>query len=117
MTEFIGWLVAFYFLILVVRMVIARAETSEAVEKFRAEADRRIRIVDLETVPEHNSILAFDKENNQFLGQGQTIEDVKACIMSRFPDKMFILGDKLFSAIPQINQANVEIKLENSTTR
>ncbi len=117
MTEFIGWIVAFYFLILAVRMVIARAEASEAMDRFRAEADRRIRIVDLETVPEHNSILAFDKENNQFLGQGQTIDDVKASIMARFPDKLFILEDKLFSAIPQVNQANVEIRFENSTTR
>jgi hypothetical protein len=113
MTEFIGWLVVLYFLILTIRVVVSRIETNEAIDKFKQEADRRIRIVDLQTIPEHNAILAYDKENNQFLGQGNTIDDVKAVIMSRFPDKVFIIGDKIFSAL----QANTEIKIETSTAR
>lgn len=114
MTELIGWIVAIYFLVLAVRLVISRMEQTEAFERFKEEADRRIRVVDLQNIPEHNAILAYDKENNQFLGQGTTIDDVKVSIMTRFPNKVFILGDKLFSAIPQ---ANAEIKLETSTSR
>lgn len=113
MTEFIGWLVALYFVFLAVRVIVSRMEHQVALEKVREEADKRIRIVDLENLPEHNSFLAYDKENNQFLGQGATIEDVKSTIMARFPDKIFILHDKVFSAL---HKANAEIKLETSIT-
>lgn len=113
MTEFIGWLVALYFVFLAVRLIVARMEHQVAFDKVRAEADRRIRIVDLESLPEHNSYLAYDKENNQFLGQGTTIEELKSTIMARFPDKIFILHDKVFSAL---HNANAEIKLETSIT-
>lgn len=113
MSDLIAWLVALYVLFLVVKVTLARMETQNAMDQLRAEADRRIRVVDLQTVPEHNALLAYDKENNQFLGQGATVDDVKAAIIARFPDKIFILQDKVFSAIPQ---ANSEIKFETSIT-
>jgi hypothetical protein len=114
MTELIGWFVAIYLLVLVVRIMILRMEAQENFDKLKAEADRRIRIVDLQPLPEHNSLLAYDKENSQFLGQGITEEDVKLSIITRFPDKIFILHDKVFSAL---HRANAEIKFETSSTR
>lgn len=113
MTELIGWFVAIYLLVLVVRAMISRMEAQENFDKFKAEADRRIRIVDLQPIPEHNALLAYDKENNQFLGQGITEDEVKHSIMTRFPDKIFILHDNVFSAL---HRANTEIKLETSGT-
>lgn len=110
MTEFVievlTWLSIIWMVLTVLRVLAAHSEAKEAMTRFRDEADRRIRVVDLERIPEQNSILAYDKENNQFLGQGHTVEDVKQCIIQRFPTKIFILGDKVFSALPQVNMEN-----------
>jgi hypothetical protein len=111
MSDIIAWLVALYVLFLVVKVTLAKIESQEAMTKVYQEADRRIRMVDLQSVPEHNALLAYDKENNQFLAQGTSVEDVKRAIMARFPDKIFILQDKVFSALPHVNG---EITLETS---
>lgn len=84
---------------LVLRFIVSRSEAQEKMDAFREEADKRIRVVQLEPLPDSNTILAYDGENNQFLGQGATVEEIKKHIMERFPSKVFILGDKVFSAL------------------
>ena len=113
MSDIIAWLIALYVLFLVVKVSLAKIESQQAMDRVYKEADRRIRIVDLQPLPEHNALLAYDKEHSQFLGQGITEEDVKLSIMTRFPDKIFILHDKVFSAL---HRANAEIKFETSST-
>ena len=71
-------------------------------------ADRMIRIVQLEPMPEHGTILAYDKENNEFLGQGASEVEIKENIMKRFPEKVFLLNDKAFTA-----KNDIKVKIEN----
>jgi hypothetical protein len=84
---------------IVIKLMAARAEIRETVDLVRAEADRRIRVVKLEPVPDKGLILAFDSENYDFLGQGTSDEEVKQRIIERFPEKIFLLNDKVFSAL------------------
>jgi hypothetical protein len=84
---------------MVLKLVAARAEIRETVDLVRAEADRRIRVVKLEPVPDKGLILAYDGENHEFLGQGATDEEIKQRIIERFPEKIFLLNDKVFSAL------------------
>lgn len=98
--------------LLILKIIGERADTNQRMEMVKQEADRRIRIVSLEQVPDQKLILAYDIENNQFLGQGADVEEVKASIMERFPEKIFVLGDKVFTAL----KGNVEVKFEKSTT-
>jgi hypothetical protein len=84
---------------MIVKFAVARAEIRQTVDLVRAEADRRIRVVKLESVPDKGLILAFDSENYDFLGQGTSNEEVKQRIIERFPEKIFLLNDKVFSAL------------------
>jgi Cu2+-containing amine oxidase len=84
---------------MILKLLVARAEIRQTVDLVRAEADRRIRVVKLEPVPDKGLILAFDDENHDFLGQGTSDEEVKQRIIERFPEKIFLLNDKVFSAL------------------
>ena len=84
---------------MILKLLVARAEIRQTVDLVRAEADRRIRVVKLEPVPAKGLILAFDDENHDFLGQGTSDEEVKQRIIERFPEKIFLLNDRVFSAI------------------
>jgi hypothetical protein len=107
MLEFLFYAAIIWMSVVVVKAVMLHMRWSEQRDRVMEDLDRRIRVVDLENLPEHNAILAYDKENQEFLGQGATVEDVKQVIMQRFPQKVFVLGDKIFSGMPQ---ANVEIR-------
>lgn len=65
----------------------------------REEVDRRVRMVHLEHVKDQGLMLAYDKENNEFLGQGRTIDEVKQMIMDRWPRKIFYLDNDMFTAM------------------
>ena len=96
---FMLYIVAFY---VGIKMLFTFVSESSRLEKmhqeFMEQADRMIRIVQLEPLPDQGTILAYDKENNQFLGQGKDEDDVKNNIMQRFPEKVFLLNDKPFTA-------------------
>jgi hypothetical protein len=101
-------------LLLALRFVVERAEFKNKIELVKTEADKRIRIVQLEKIAtQGNLILAYDSENNDFLGQGATVQEVKESIMSRYPEKFFILEDKVFSKI----QDQLEVQIGNSNSR
>lgn len=70
---------------------------SEQRNELRAMLNEKIRVVHLETV-EHNLILAYDSENNQYLGQGTDVVTVKQNLTLRFPDRIFLLNGEPFSA-------------------
>ena len=90
----------------------SRIEDSAQIARFKIEADKRIRIVHLEKVPEQHLILAYDAENNQFLGQGSSVTEIKENIMSRFPMNIFILDKIVFSRLHE----HGDIQLEKSIT-
>jgi len=70
-------------------------------EQLVEKLDRTIRVIELESLPDQKGlILAYDAENNQFLGQGFTVEEIKQNVMARFPERIFLLNDKAFSALP-----------------
>ena len=112
MIEIFTFMGVLWAVLLCLRFIAERSNASEQMERVREIADARIRVVQLEPVPDKGLILAYDGENHQFLGQGLSIEEVKARIMERFPEKIFLLDNKVFSAL----KANLEVKLENSTT-
>jgi hypothetical protein len=101
-------------LLLALKFIAERAEFKDNIERIKVEADKRIRVVQLEKIAtQGNLILAYDGENNDFLGQGATVQEVKESIMSRYPEKFFILEDKVFSKI----QDQLEVQIGNSNSR
>lgn len=79
----------------------ARSVISNRMDEIRDKVDKTVRIVSLEQLPEQgNLILAYDAENNQFLGQGVNIDEIRNNIMSRFPERIFLLNEQAFSARP-----------------
>ena len=116
MLDFVIYCFVAYFVIRTVSTALVKAaENDELKNRFMEQADRMIRIVQLETLPEHGTILAYDKENNQFLGQGSDEAELKANIMKRFPEKVFLLNDKAFTAKEDV-KVKIE-KIESSTAR
>jgi hypothetical protein len=100
--------------LLALRFIAERAEFKNNIELVKTEADKRIRIVQLEKIPaQGNLILAYDGENSDFLGQGMSVQEVKESIMARYPEKFFILEDKVFSKL----QDRLEVQIGNSNTR
>lgn len=110
---FLIWVVVFFFgFKIVLGYLVDTAEAEIAQKKLMHKADMMIRIVKLEPLPDQGTILAYDQENNQFLGQGSDESEVKDNIMKRFPEKIFLLNDKPFTA-----NKKVEVKIENSNAR
>jgi hypothetical protein len=107
------WFTVFFMLArFLLNLLLESKEASLARDKLLQHADMMIRIVKLEPLPEQGTILAYDLENNQYLAQGQDEDEVKQAIMQRFPEKVFVLNDRPFSA----NQ-KVKVKIEESNTR
>ena len=104
------WFVVFFMLgRTMLTWLIESKEADNARIKLLHHADMMIRIVKLEPLPEQGTILAYDLENNQYLGQGRDEDEVKSSIMKRFPEKVFVLNDKPFSA-----NKTVKVKIEDS---
>ena len=73
-----------------------RFEKELAIE-LREELDKKIRVIRLET--HGNLLFAYDGENHEFLAQGLTEEELRQKVMTRFPNKIFLLNEKPFSAL------------------
>lgn len=112
---FMLYVVAFYVGIKMLFTFMAESSRlDEMQQKFMEQADRMIRIVQLEPLPDQGTILAYDKENNQFLGQGKDEDDVKNNIMQRFPEKVFLLNDKPFTANKKV-EGRIEETIHSNT--
>jgi hypothetical protein len=110
---FFLWVIVFYFAFrFMFQFITSSAEHEEFKRNLLNKADAMIRIVKLEPLPDQGTILAYDGENNQFLGQGKDENELKNNIMQRFPEKVFLLDDKPFTA-----NKKVEVKIEKSNTR
>jgi hypothetical protein len=93
----------------VVKAIIVHMVWKQTVEETRAKIGDKIRIVQLEKLPTHaNLILAYDAENHNFLGQGFTEDEIKSNIMNRYPSHIFILNERIFSAIKELPIPNEE---------
>lgn len=60
-------------------------------EEIVAVLDKMIREVNIET--HHGLAYWFDKENDRFLAQGTTSQEIISVLKSRFPDNVFLLPD------------------------
>lgn len=103
--EFVGWTVFYYFVFRVAQAV-AQSMSNDKEQRYAAVKqylDRIIHRVDVEIV---NGITYwFDRDNNVFLGQGQTVEDIIEVIKQRFPDHIFLLPTE------EVVTANTDWKL------
>ena len=98
--DFVGWfLFVYFFTKLALRMLFSSGQR-ELEMQLRKAADEKIRVVRMEKYNE--LLLAYDEENNLFLGQGLTETEVKQRLVTRFPDKIFLLDKKPFGDIQSI---------------
>lgn len=85
---------------LVLRLLITRIEHKEFVNNIKQQVADRIHEVQLEKIEESgNLLLAYDKENNRFLGQADSVDNLKTVLMQRWPDRIFIINGEPFSAL------------------
>lgn len=92
--------IATWLLRLILRGIVEKHDADEYRDKLREVVDKAVREVKLESLSEHGLMLAYDKENNDFLGQGKTLDEVKNMIMERYPKKIFLMDDGvMFTAI------------------
>ena len=106
--EFLGWTVFYYFIFKVAQSVAQsmsdnKEQRYEAVKQY---LDRIIHRVNVEVVD--GVTYWFDQDNNVFLGQGQTVEDIIEVIKQRFPDHIFLLPTE------EVVTANTDWKLVKS---
>ena len=90
---------------MVIRIYKSMREHEQFIDHIKEELDERIRVVVMEPLSEHNTILAYDAENNQFLGQGSDKTSMIRNILSRFPNKIFLVEEEAYSTRPQPNTA------------
>jgi hypothetical protein len=113
--SFMIYVVVFYMAAKMLLSFLANAaRLDEIQQKVMEQADRMIRIVQLEPLPDQGTILAYDKENNQFLGQGRDENELKDNIMQRFPEKVFLLNDKPFTANKKV-EGRIEETIRSNT--
>ena len=98
LVTFLEWIFWFYLGYMILGVVATYFHEKELRQKIREELDEKIRVVRLEDY--EGVLLAYDGENNEFLGQGRSEDEIKIKIMDRFPTKIFLLHEKPFSALP-----------------
>lgn len=89
MIEFIVWGFIIWCVVRIISFSISMSEMKKTHEKIIDHLDKIIHEVNVEQHGEMN--YWFDKDTDQFLGQGLTIEEITAHVKSRFPDHIFIL--------------------------
>jgi hypothetical protein len=103
--EFLGWTV-FYYFIFKMAQTFAQSLIDNKEQRYAAVKqylDRIIHQVEVEVV--NGVTYWFDRDNNAFLAQGQTNEDIIAVIKQRFPDHIFLLPTE------EVVTANTDWKL------
>jgi hypothetical protein len=96
MDQIINLVGTLYIIYLALSWLLRQHVQKAAVEDLKSHLDEKIRVVRLEKYEDF--LLAYDEENNNFLGQGTTEIEIKERLMSRFPDKIFLLDKQPFSA-------------------
>jgi hypothetical protein len=99
--EFLKVVLIAYAIWLAFKSIVTAMAIRDQVHEIKAELDAKIRIVELEVIGQQ--MFAYDKENNQFLGQGLSEEEVKQSLMKRFPDFIFLLNEEPFTANKEYN--------------
>jgi len=100
MDTIITYFLIFWALHTVISLWLKWENYKETKEAIRDHLDEKIRVVRLECIEtQQNLMLAYDSENHQFLGQGFSEDEVRKNITQRFPQKIFLLNEKPFSAL------------------
>lgn len=74
-------------------------------ETFKEKLDEIIREVKVE---EHNNVTYwFDKENDRFLAQGATVQEIREVLQKRFPKNIFVVNHEIFIG-PDFNPVSIE---------
>jgi len=106
--EFLGW-TAFYYFIFKVAQNVAASMVENKEQRYAAVKQYLDRIIHRVEVDVINGVIYwFDRDNNVFLGQGQTVEDIIEVIKQRFPDHIFLLPTE------EVVTANTDWKLVKS---
>jgi len=106
--EFLGW-TAFYYFIFKVAQNIASSMVENKEQRYAAVKQYLDRIIHRVEVDVINGVIYwFDRDNNVFLGQGQTVEDIIEVVKQRFPDHIFLLPTE------EVVTANTDWKLVKS---
>lgn len=92
MIEILIWGFIIYSCLRFANFLIALSSLSEVEKKIKAHLDEIIHNVNIEQVGPVQ--YWYDKDNNQFLCQGQTTEEIVSVLKSRFPDHIFLVEDK-----------------------
>ena len=89
--ELLGWALFYYFIFRIAKILTGSwmQQKEEEIAAIKAYLDKIIHRVDVQVV--NGVTYWFDKDNNAFLGQGQTVEDIIAVIRQRFPSHVFLL--------------------------
>ena len=96
--DFFTYLGIFFAVWIVIKMILNHLSNQVQHEEVKQLLAEKIRIVRLEKHEQLSDLLyAYDEENNQFLGQGASYEEVKQRIADRFPDRIFLLEGQPFS--------------------
>lgn len=103
MLDTLVWLAIIYFGLRIAVNLIKASAVSERMAEIREELDEKIRVVKLEKLAAHQTILAYDEENNQFLGQASTEDELKKRLMERFPKHIFLMNEEPFTACKEYN--------------
>lgn len=92
MIEVLLWIFIGWGFLQIVRSILAVAALKEVHEKVVEKLNKIIHEVSVE---KHGEVeYWFDKETDEFLGQGKTLDELVVHVKSRFPDHIFVLPPK-----------------------
>lgn len=92
MIDILVWAFIIWSLLQFARVIVNAMALKEVQVKVKEHLDKIIHEVKVEK--HQDTEYWFDKETDQFLGQGKTIEEITAHIKSRFPNHIFVLPPK-----------------------
>ena len=95
----VSFVASFYFTVKTV------SATKELEDSIRNKLDSIIHEVKVEQ--HKDTMYWFDKEDDKFIAQGQTLDEIKEVLRQRFPKHIFVLDKQLFVG-PSFDEVNLE---------
>ena len=112
------WVLCAWFIIQIFNGIVSALAIKEVHEKLKDHLDKIIHDVKVEK--HHDTEYWFDNDTDEFLGQGQTIEEITDHVKSRFPNHIFVLPPKGVLCAPDWKfkaTINVEERLKHYATK
>lgn len=81
---------------------VAQRVVDKVIKQAEEKQEERKDLIQILVEKHHNHLYIYNKENNQFMAQGSTMEELNKALESRFPGKKFACSEEHLAMIKEL---------------